>query len=738
MADEFGEELKEQSKYSEPTFEEEKGSEKKSFYSSMKGKNSRYLLKLDKEERKRIAREIIKKYREAEGPHKDLCQKLDQWDEVYRILRSELPGTDGSMPNYRMPISTVAHEVVHANVMNVFFTPTDVMRVLPTEENDIPKVDGIETFGNWSLRNELDVFNGCDRLFHNSEKNGESVAMIYWKKEYGVDIKREVKVDENGEPMYDEQTGELIYNEYEKTKLLYNAPVMEVISRKDYIQPSDARMGEDPDWEARILRLSYDQFLKEQLSGKYYDGSIDEIKHWPATGEQINESMDLQGNSERVGAWKKEFIEWYGRMRVTVVKDDLNERQEIEYQELEDEVEALVNIETETLCFMKKNRRPMKMRPFVNDYFIPDDTGRRAGIGIYEFMDSLQKAYDALFNNFINATDLQNQPIVFFTPLGNMRDEKFKIQRGFAYPTADANTVKLFQFPGPSESLKFAMELVQQWAQFLFGISDYAAGMESSIDPSAPAKKVEMVVAQGNVRLNMIIKRKADTLKKLFLKWFLLYRDNMPTNKFMRIAGGANNSFEFKAIRYEDFELKGLPDFQLVGNVLNSNKQMELNKAVAMYQLLAANPLFMPNTREGLQNLIQLVKWLMDKVDDIGLKAFLPEFKEGQVIHTPEEENAYFLQGESVDPLPGEDWVYHLKTHTAFINNPNTPEEIKSLVGEHIKATLKVAQQEMAQKIAQQWQLSQMPAASMMGGQGGQPGQAGPAPSFGGGIPEQS
>lgn len=699
--------------------------DQKGFLGKIKKRNKYLLLNMSEGEKKRVANYIIQRYQDAKDAQDTMCQKIDTWDDVSRMIRAEVIGTDGNMPNYRTPISFVAHEVIHANTMNVFFTPKEPMRVLPTAQDDIPKVETISTFGNWSMKNELDLFNKVDQLFHYSEKNGEAVAMIYWKKEYGVEVKREVITDEAGNTVYDPDTKEPVYQIIEEPKLVYNAPYMEIISRKDYLQPADARMGELPEWEGRIVRISYDTYLRDELQGKYYSGSIDEIKNWPASGTPAVEKTDYEGDQMPVGKWKKEFIEWYGRMRIDVIEQEATEDEAAKLHELEDEFEALVNIESRTLCFIKKNYRPMKMRPFVVDYFVPDDTGRRAGLGVYELLDSVQKCYDALFNTYLYATQLSNQPIFFFSPTGNMRDERMRVQAGFMYPSSDPKSVQMFNFQGPDATLKFALELTQQFAQLMFGISDYAAGMESSIDPSAPAKKVEIVVEQGNVRLNMIIKRKNDTLKEIFKRWFLLYRDNMPPNKFMRIAGEGNDPFKFKSISYEDFALNSIPDFELVGNVLNANKQLELNKAIAVFQMLSPLPLFQPTTQEGLQGLISLVRWVVSKIDDMSLTAFLPQLKEGNLVHTPEEENALMLQGQTVEPLEQEDHIYHLKVHMSMAQSPNTPKEVMPLLGEHIKKTVDMLKQQMISHIAMQHQAMQMP--QLAGGV--------PQPSPNGGLP---
>jgi hypothetical protein len=282
-----------------------------------------------------------------------------------------------------------------------------------------------------------------------------------------------------------------------------------------------------------------------------------------------------------------------------------------------------------------------------------------------------------------------------------MRDEKFKIQKGYLYPSSDPNSVKLFTFPPPNESSRALMDLIQQWCQFMYGISDYAAGMQSNIDPSASGKKVQLIVDQGNVRLNMIIKRKNAVLKEIFKRWYLLYRDNMPPNKFMRIAGEQKDPWKFEAINYEDFALQSIPDFELTGNVLNANKQLEANKAIAIYQLLVTNMLFNTSTQTGLTAYTQLSKWLIDKIGDAQLSNFVGGAEDEGVVLTPEEENALMLQGEEdVQPHQGENVQHHIMVHQAYLQLDYVPQQIKIIVAKHLQATLMMVKQMMAQKLA--------------------------------------
>ncbi|MCK9370587.1 hypothetical protein M0R04_11815 [Candidatus Dojkabacteria bacterium] len=667
----------------------------------VRAKNQKKLLKLSFLEKERIAKHIKYLYTQIQAKHQERCSDIDEFDRVYRIEPIALSGADDDTPRYATDLTTVTLEVVHANVMNVFFTPSKIMRVLPTEEGDVKKVNKIDIFGNWSLKNELEIFENCDRMFHASAKNGEAPYMVYWAKEYGSEVVIETIPDplNPSQPLLDED-GEPMTQERDVVKMLYNGPKLEVFSRKDYLRPLNATADRLPDWEGRIVRLSADRVKRNEDEGKYYEGTFEEIGGWGNTEESndANNKTDKDGAATPLGKSEKLFIEFYGRLRVEQVKNDDNEEES--YEELEDELIGLIEVSSETLCYLKKNRFPLKERPIGLDGFIPDDEGRIDSIGVVEFMEGMQKCYDGLYNQYVFGVVQANNPSGFFTPTGNMKDETIKIKAGYLYPSSDPGSVNMMKISPPDNSLPNLMEEVRNQAQLLFGISDYAAGVESKIDPSAPARKAELVVAQGSTRLNLVIRRKNKTLKDIFRRWFLLYQANMPKNKFMRIAGDTSESpWKFESIKLSDFALKSIPDFELTGNVLNSNKSLEAQKAMGIYQQLFANPFFSPQSQQGLKALHGLTKWFIDKMDDVGLVNFLPPIGP-ESINTPEEENARFLQGDQLAPVMGQDHVKHIKVHAQMLADQSLPKEIIEYLKKHIQETLVMLKQQVTFQIA--------------------------------------
>lgn len=435
----------------------------KSFFRGLKKKNKGFLVSnLTILEKERIAGWIKQRIDETKTKQTEMADKMDKWDETFRMKRTEVIGSDGDMPNYRSPLTTVTHEVIHANLMNVFFTPTDLARALPTEEGDIPKVENLNTFMNWSVNNELDIFTQIDRLWHSSEKNGEAPYLVHWVKEYGTEIKRKILTDpaNPGQPLFDPDTQEPLFQEEEERKLLYNGPRIEVFSRKDYIQPNNALMDQLPDWEAMKIRRTRDWYLREELQGNMYADSIDDITDWRNSGSDT-EKIDAEGDQIPLGNFEQEFVQFYGRLRINLIKDN-DDNEADEFEELEDEFIAIVHLPSETLCQLRVNKFPLKMRPIGIDYFIPDDEGRRAGIGIYELMESQQTSYDALYNQFVLGVIQSNNPIVFETPLGNRKKESTKLRHGRVYHTRDPQSVQIFQFPPPNVTIQQLLEMIKK------------------------------------------------------------------------------------------------------------------------------------------------------------------------------------------------------------------------------------------------------------------------------------
>ena len=135
------------------------------FLKIVREKNSKKLVKMNLIQRERIASHIVGLYDEEKPHHQDVSDAVDNWDDVWHMRRWTPPGVDSETPNYRTPLSTVILEVIHANIMNVFFSPRDTVRVLPTEEGDVSKIKKLDTFSNWSAKNELKLEENFDRLF---------------------------------------------------------------------------------------------------------------------------------------------------------------------------------------------------------------------------------------------------------------------------------------------------------------------------------------------------------------------------------------------------------------------------------------------------------------------------------------------------------------------------------------------------------------------------------------------
>jgi len=334
-----------------------KADDEKGFLKEIKKKNKGFLVEMDLLERERVAKFVLDRIQEGMPKHDELVKKIEEYDEIWRMERKQVIGADAEMPNYRSPLTTVALEVMHATIMNVFFSPKQIANALPTEEGDIGKIKKLDTFMNWSVENELKIFENVDRLFHNSDKVGEAPYMVHWVKEYGTEIRREIVFDdETGEPVIDEDTQRPVFKEEEVQKLLYNAPKMEVFSRRDYIQPENALMDKLPEWEARRIRLTYDMYLRDQLQGKMYPDTIQEISGW-GRGKQMSGEQgvqDFEGDEIPIGNWEQEFFEWYGRIRLTLIKQD-KESDTIEREEIEDEFIAIVHKSSKVLCSFRRN-----------------------------------------------------------------------------------------------------------------------------------------------------------------------------------------------------------------------------------------------------------------------------------------------------------------------------------------------------------------------------------------------
>mgnify|MGYP001304221798 CR=1 FL=1 len=67
------------------------------YYTQLRKKNKGFLVDgLSEEEQERVGLYITDLYNKAQPRHKELCDKLDEYDAVYRMLRKQVIGDDRS------------------------------------------------------------------------------------------------------------------------------------------------------------------------------------------------------------------------------------------------------------------------------------------------------------------------------------------------------------------------------------------------------------------------------------------------------------------------------------------------------------------------------------------------------------------------------------------------------------------------------------------------------------------
>ena len=109
-------------------------------------------------------------------------------------------------------------------------------------------------------------------------------------------------------------------------------------------------------------------------------------------------------------------------------------------------------------------------------------------------------------------------------------------------------------------------------------------------------------------------------------------------------------------------------------------------------------------------------------MEETGISRMIPSTG-GEMIQTPEEENARFMQGDFGEPLPNEDHVKHIQTHMMLINDPSMPPQVKEKVVEHVQKHVRMMNDVITmQMMSGQPQMGkgQMPSQNLQGGFGGQ------------------
>jgi hypothetical protein len=405
----------------------------------------------------------------------------------------------------------------------------------------------------------------------------------------------------------------------EREEVVYDAPYVEVIDLEDLILPAGASDIQSADHVIHRLWLSMD-YLKRRAAEGIYRGveSLEAASEGGlSTAGSSADSLkrlkdDLEGVSYGPGSSRKK-----GRREIL----EAYYRYDIDGDGYEEECIFTVDRQAEVLlrAVLLDTVFAHGQRPFVAMKFMPVP-GRFYAIGIPELIEHLQDELNAIHNQRIDFGTITNTPFGWYRPASGFKPEVHTIEPGKLFPVDAVGDVQLASFPNATIWGEREEMVLMAYLERLLGISDFNVGRQiDRMNAPKTATATLALLQEGNVRLDLIVRRVQHAFKTFLAQILQLYQQYVPPGKVIRVLGPDGRD-AFLPISRED--IRGKFDFALLGTSASANKLLERETAVELYTALRDDPLLSPELNP--EGAFELRRRLLRSFDLVDLEMILP------------------------------------------------------------------------------------------------------------------
>lgn len=338
-------------------------------------------------------------------------------------------------------------------------------------------------------------------------------------------------------------------------------------------------------------------------------------------------------------------------------------------------------------------------------------------IGLPEWLRHVQAELDAHHNLRLDSATLIVMPFGFYKPLAGLQKDVFDIRPGKMFPTADPSSVN---FPRTNSNPQWSYQdeaLVKNYGSEQAGLGPTATG--GFISKRQSASEYLGSANAMDLRTELIVNGFLRSFRRLLYRILGLYQQFAPPTRIFQV-GGEDGLKLVK--RFETDRLNGKLLLRLTGNLDQINPQLQRDMTVNMLQLIL-NPILIQLGIVKPDTIFAAIQAVAKATHYNMVPLHRPDMPEQSP--SPEVENRMMFAGQEVQPHLDEPFDMHLKSHMAYLTDPNTAKTQKSimLVMQHIQATQKMMQVAQALRMMESAQALQMQ--KSMASMGIRPGQEG-------------
>jgi hypothetical protein len=669
---------------------------------------------LSEEEAQKLGQQLISWYEADLGSRTDWEERREDYFCLWlsKPDPKRIPTFPGGS-NVGLPITASACNQFSSRAYSSVFEAPDVVKIMPTEANDVGYARRVEQYMNWQVRAEMREFESeSDLLYTALPIEGTVFKKVY----YCSKRKR---------------------------------PVTEFVPGLDVILPYDTKSMQ----MARRISHRYFRHSDTILDG-VEDGFFDEEAVEYAFGcEEENESEEKRviGYGGYTGEEKSKAAQLADRTQGIGEPSDTNEMPrlivEMAFRDpmTRKPMLAWVDHQTQTvLRLTKRSWHEEEICLFADYHFIRNPYGFYS-FGFGHFLKPLNRIGESIFNLTIDSARLSNQPFGFYGRRAGFRSRNIELFPGKMNEVEDASQVYFPNMQRVDQSVFQLMGLVDRYSEIFTSNSEVMSGRQQKGVREPTARGTMALIEQGMTSFGTLTKRLHYGLRgelELILK---LNEMHTPEEKVFRVLGTTKTDGTplFGRVSAADFE-KHYDIYPTADPSYASNQQRRAEAAQMMDVALKHPLLGLPNPETGqVANPHALM---------IVTRDFLETFGKGEVARAafpmdidppkdPYRENAGFMQGLAAEPNDEDDHEMHLAIHSEFEKSQafrQMDERDQELLREHVKKTkskLYMAEQAAADTVAQR--ASALETMKKEGPQRGVPEEAEPEPQPEEEMPEE-
>jgi hypothetical protein len=340
-----------------------------------------------------------------------------------------------------------------------------------------------------------------------------------------------------------------------------------------------------------------------------------------------------------------------------------------------------VHQQTGTILRATYLRRVMRtgLRPYFKIDFHKRH-GQDNGVGLPELMYSLQREIDAVHNMKVDFGLISSMPFGFYRATSSLSTEKMPLEPGVMIPLDNPQADVFFPQLGNRTSFTVQEEqALYQQIERMTTISDMSLGVIGGQGAARTATGARALLGESNANLDVYLRRMNRGWKSAIVYIFHMLQERLPAGFQFRILGDDGSLF-WETIK-DKTEIEGAFDFELDGNSANSNKQIQIEQANQLLQVLM-NPLLM---QLGVVGPVNLYNALKTKFQVEGVKDFSKYITkpQGQMrVYSPEEIANATLSGVDIKLGPEQDlqgfldFFQHIYDHDELLGQFNEQQTV--------------------------------------------------------------